>query len=102
MSTAAAALAEIDTRSFAAWLDSLRGAYPDDDIASFRAAHARARELAGNALARDGDPLVRHAAGTASIVAALKLDAATVRAALLLGLPSVKDFDGDAIAQQFG
>ncbi len=69
---------------------SLRGTYPDDDIASFRAAHAYARTLAADARARDGEPLALHAAGTAAIVAALKLDAATVRAALLIGLPAIE------------
>ena len=33
---------------------------------------------------------------------ALKLDAATVRAALLLGLPAAKAFDAEDVAQQFG
>ncbi|MEO8675917.1 MAG: bifunctional (p)ppGpp synthetase/guanosine-3',5'-bis(diphosphate) 3'-pyrophosphohydrolase [Casimicrobiaceae bacterium] len=86
----------------AAWLDALRGAYPDDDIAAFRAAHAHARALGANAVSRDGEPLALHAAGTAAIVAGLKLDAATVRAALLIGLPAAKGFSGEEVAERFG
>ncbi len=86
----------------AAWLDALRGAYPDDDIAGFRAAHAHAQALGADVVSRDGEPLAAHAAGTAAIVAGLKLDAATVRAALLIGLPAAKGFDGEEVAERFG
>jgi len=94
---ATASLSGID-----AWLESLRGTYPDADIESFRAAQAHARSLAADVLSRDGEPLALHAAGTAEIVASLKLDPATVRAALLIGLPATKKFDGDDLAQRFG
>jgi GTP pyrophosphokinase len=94
---ATASLSKID-----AWLASLRGTYPDADIESFRAAQAHARSLAADVLSRDGEPLALHAAGTAEIVASLKLDPATVRAALLIGLPATKKFDGDDLAQRFG
>ena len=86
----------------AAWLDALRGAYPDDDIAAFRAAHAHARALGADVVSRDGEPLAAHAAGTAAIVAGLKLDAATVRAALLIGLSAAKGFNGEEVAERFG
>ena len=102
MSTALHTPILADTPWIAAWLESLRGTYPDDDIASFRAAHAYARTLAADARARDGEALALHAAGTAAIVASLKLDAATVRAALLIGLPAIKNYDSDDIARRFG
>ena len=85
-----------------AWLESLRGTYPDADIESFRAAQVHARSLAADVLSRDGEPLALHAAGTAEIVASLKLDPASVRAALLIGLPATKKFDGDDLARRFG
>ena len=88
--------------AFAAWLDALRGTYPDDDIASFRAANAYALSLGANVVSRDGEPRALHAAGTAAIVAGLKLDAATVRAALLIGLPAVKGYDAAVVEAQFG
>ena len=103
MTTSLRTPAESDAApGIAAWLDTLRGAYPDDDIAAFRAAHAHARALGANAVSRDGEPLVLHAAGTAAIVAGLKLDAATVRAALLIGTPGAKNFDAGDVAQRFG
>jgi GTP pyrophosphokinase len=85
-----------------AWLLSLRGMYPDDDIESFRAAQAHANSLAAGASTTDGEPLALHAARTAALVASLKLDAATVRAALLIGLTAAKGFDVEDIAKRFG
>jgi len=102
MSTALFPPAETGAPAIETWLESLRGTYPDDDIAQFRAAHAYARSLAAAAPTRDGEPLALHAAGTAVHVAALKLDPATVRAAFLIGLPAVKNFDADDLAQRFG
>jgi GTP pyrophosphokinase len=103
MTTSLRLQAESETApGIAAWLDALRGAYPDDDIAGFRAAHAHAHALGADAVSRDGEPLAAHAAGTAAIVAGLKLDAATVRAALLIGLPAAKGFDGEEVAERFG
>src|SRR4029453_14496171 len=85
-----------------AWLESLRGMYPDDDIAGFRAAYAYARALSNEALTVDGETLALRAAGTAALVASLKLDAATVRAALLIGVQAAKSFDADDLAHRFG
>ena len=103
MSTALSSPAETGAPpAIEAWLESLRGTYPDDDIADFRAAHAYARSLAADALTGDGEPVAFHAAGTAALIASLKLDAATVRAALLIGLPAAKNFDADDLAQRFG
>ena len=48
---------------------------------------------AGAARGRDGEPLIDRAIGTAMIVAGLKLDAGTVRAALLIGLAGANAFD---------
>jgi GTP pyrophosphokinase len=88
--------------AIAAWLDALSGTYPDDDIEAFRAAHVHARSSGGDTLAGDGEPIAQRAAGTAAIVAGLKLDASTVRAALLIGLPAVKGVGSDEIARRFG
>ncbi len=86
----------------AAWLDALSGTYSGDEVASFRAAHAHACSIGADLLSRDGEPMARHAAGTSAIVAGLKLDAATVRAAMLIGLTAAKNYDGDEVAQRFG
>ena len=89
-------------QAVAAWLDGLRGTYPDDDLAAFEAAAAHARAHCGDSLARDGEPLLDRALGTATILAGLKFDAATVRAALLIGLPAAHAFDADDIGARFG
>ena len=89
-------------QAVAAWLDGLRGTYPDDDLDSFKAAFAYAREHCADAPGQDGEPLIDRAAGTATILAGLKLDAATVRAALLVGLPAARAFDQDDVAARFG
>ncbi len=89
-------------QAVAAWLDGLRGTYPDDDLDAFKAAFGYAREHCGDAPGRDGEPLIDRAVGTAMILAGLKLDAATVRAALLIGLPAATTFDQDEAAARFG
>ncbi len=89
-------------QAVAAWLASLRGVYPDEDVVTFDAAAAYARERYGDARTRDGEPLVDRALGTASIVAGLKLDAGAVRAALLSCLPAAAALDADDVELRFG
>jgi GTP pyrophosphokinase len=50
----------------------------------------------------DGEPVLDRALGTATILAGLKLDPDSIRAALLLGLPVAGAFESDAIAASFG
>src|SRR6266511_6444086 len=88
--------------ALAAWLSSLRGTYPDNDLASFETAASYARERCADARGRDGELLVDRAFGTATIVAGLKLDAGAVRAALLSGLAAAGAFDADDVARRFG
>ena len=47
-------------------------------------------------------PALDRALGTATILAGLKLDPDSIRAALLLGLPVAGAFDADAVTAQFG
>jgi GTP pyrophosphokinase len=88
--------------AISAWLETLRGVYPADDVASIEAAFDYARERCGDAPGRDGEALLDRAVGAATIVAGLKLDAGTIRAALLLGLPVAKAFDAEEVGQRFG
>jgi GTP pyrophosphokinase len=81
-----AAQAAAAPRMVAAWLDGLEGVYPNEDRSVFEAALAYARGRCGDTRGRDGEPLIDRAVGTAMIVAGLKLDAGTVRAALLTAL----------------
>ena len=57
---------------------------------------------AASARGRDGEPLIDRAIGTAVIVTGLKLDAGTVRAALLIGLAGANAFDAEDVAARFG
>ncbi len=100
-SSPTAAESSASTR-FAAWQDTLRGTYPADDIATFGTADAYARTHTGEVPVRDGEPAAARAERTAAILAGLRLDAATIRAALLIGLPAAKAFDADDVAGRFG
>ncbi len=86
----------------AAWLDTLRGIYPDEDRDAFGAALAYARERCGATSGREGQPLLDRAVGAAMILAGLRLDAGTVQAALLTGLAGANAFAADDLAARFG
>ena len=86
----------------AAWLAGLRGNYPEDDLAAIEAAFRYARERGRDLAGADGEALVDRGLATATILAGLKLDADTIRAALLVGLPAGKGFDPEDVAVRFG
>ena len=87
-------------QTVAAWLDTLRGVYPDEDCDAFEAVLAYARERCGATRGRDGEPLIDRAVGAAMILAGLKLDAGTVRAALLTGLAGANAFAAEDIVAE--
>jgi GTP pyrophosphokinase len=89
-------------QAVAAWLDTLSREYSAAERASFAAALEYARSGCGDAAMPDGEPALDRALGAATILAGLKLDPDTVRAALLLGLPVAGTFDADAVAAEFG
>ena len=86
----------------AAWLTSLAPTYRPDAREAFKVAYDLAREKCGNARLPDGEGVIDRAVGSATIVAALRLDPDSIVAALLTGLPSVGAFDANAIAGRFG
>jgi len=97
-----AAPASAAPQAVAAWLDSLAGTYPREDIDAFRAAFDYTQERVGVQTASDGEKLADRALGTAGIVAGLRLDPASIRAALLAVLPAAKAFDAQQVAERFG
>ena len=97
-----AAPASAAPQAVAAWLDSLAGIYPREDIDRFRAAFDYMQERAGAQTTPNGEKLVDRALGTAGIVAGLKLDPASIRGALLAALPAAKAFDAADVAAKFG
>src|SRR6476619_5804299 len=89
-------------QAVATWLDTLSREYSAAERASFATALEYARSGCGDAAMPDGEPALDRALGTATIMAGLKLDPDSIRAALLLGLPVAGTFDSDAIAAEFG
>src|SRR5439155_15106657 len=56
----------------------------------------------GHLTTADGEPWIDRTLGAAAIVAGLKVDVDSVRAAILLGAPSVASFDAAEFAEHFG
>jgi len=90
-----------EPQAVAAWLASLESHYSAEDRASFASAFAFARERCRDAMLPEGDSALDRALGTATILAGLKLDGDSIRAALLLGLPAADAFDPSDIAAAF-
>src|SRR5437870_482134 len=88
--------------ALAAWLERTGAAYTADERRAIAAALDVARPLYGDLCAPDGEPWLDRVLGTAAIVAGLKLDATSVRAAALLGAPHCANFNAEAFAGQFG
>jgi len=89
-------------RAVAAWLETLSPDYTADERATFADAFAFARTHTADAAMADGEPALDRALGAATILASLKLDADSIRAALLLGLPVAGHFDAEAVSERFG
>jgi len=89
-------------RAVAAWLETLSVDYSADERASFQAALDYARERVRDATMPDGELALDRALGAATILASLKLDAGSIRAALLLGLPVAGSFDAEDVGARFG
>jgi GTP pyrophosphokinase len=85
-----------------AWLESLRPTYGDDRVRAFADAWDALRAAAGETRNDDGESHVDRALGTASILASLNLDPASIRAALLMPLPSLPGYDAEALASRHG
>ncbi|MEO8755500.1 MAG: HD domain-containing protein, partial [Casimicrobiaceae bacterium] len=86
----------------AAWLATLAGDYSVDERAAFAAAFEYARTHTGGALMPEGEAALDRALGTATILGGLKLDADSIRGALLLGLPVAGAFDAEEVGARFG
>lgn len=89
-------------QAVAAWLDSLSDTYSSEQRGALASAAEYARVLCDRAVTAEGEAAVNRALGTATILAGLKLDADSVCAALLGGLPVAEVFDGAEVAARFG
>jgi len=95
-------LAAADAKAFAAWIDHVAAAYAPAERAAIGKALDSARVRYTGLRTADGEPWLDRSLGTAGIVAALKLDADSVRAAILLGAPFAPGFDAAALAESVG
>ncbi len=86
----------------AAWLETLRASYTPDEVQAIEAALQHASAHCAELVTRDGEPLLDRAMGAASILAGLKLDGASVCAALLMELPYTPAYDPEDLAKRFG
>src|SRR4029453_17662927 len=91
-----------DPNASAAWLERIGAGYTPDERAAIARAFDAIREIYADLGPPDGGLWGEPALGPPSIVAGLKLDADSVRAALLLGAPFAPGFDAAAFAQSFG
>ena len=88
--------------AFATWLDLVAAAHSPDERAAIARAVETARQRYGGLATADGEPWIDRALATAAIVAGLKLDAESICAAVLMGMPSMPGFDAAALEEQFG
>src|SRR5947207_15733228 len=95
-------LVAAEPRVFAGWLDQVAAAYSPDERAAIGQAVELARTRYGAITTTDGEPWIDRVLGTASLVAGLKLDAASVLAAVLLGMPHTRGFEAAELAEKFG
>ncbi|HZQ63345.1 MAG TPA: bifunctional (p)ppGpp synthetase/guanosine-3',5'-bis(diphosphate) 3'-pyrophosphohydrolase [Casimicrobiaceae bacterium] len=93
---------QLAPQAIAEWLHTLAEFYSHDDVDGIERALAYAQEHCASVVSRDGEPMLERAMGTASILAGLRLDAASVRAALLVGMPYADGFDAKDLATRFG
>ena len=87
---------------YAARITQAATAYSAAERAAIEATFELARKRYGDALTSEGERWLARATGTAAIVAELKLDAESVRAALLIGIPDSAGFDEQAFAAEVG
>jgi GTP pyrophosphokinase len=83
-------------------LVALAGYLPDERIESVRAALAFATTCHEGQLRRSGDPYITHPVAVAQLVAELRMDAATVAAALLHDVTEDCAVPGEELARRFG
>ena len=91
-----------EAEAFEARLELLGASHSAEERERLGQALSTARSRYGNLRTADGEPWLERSLGTAAIVAGLKLDAESVRAAVLLGVPMVPGFDAAAFAESCG
>jgi GTP pyrophosphokinase len=102
MATLHAAPESASPEALAAWSAQVGRALAPAEREAIAAVADHARVLYGDRCTADGEPWLDRALATAGIVAGLKLDVDSVRAAILLGAPHLDGFDAEKLAEKFG
>ena len=82
------ALPDAESGDFQPWLESLSTHYSEQEVAAIRAACELAAPLYVGRTELTGTPLIQHALGSAAILAGLNMNADTLKATVLHGVPS--------------
>ena len=91
-----------DSADIQHWLAALSAAYPPAELALIRQACEFAAPLYQGQIEVTGTPLLRHALGSASILAGMRLDHETIAATLLHAVPEYLEDWLEALAGRFG
>lgn len=91
-----------DSADIRHWLAALSAAYPPAEIALIRQACEFAAPLYQGQIEVTGTPLLRHALGSASILAGMRLDHETIAATLLHAVPEYLEDWLEALTGHFG
>lgn len=92
---------ERDTQS-PGWLEALSERFAPDDRELIAQAYRYALEACADRVHPSGQPWFAHVRGTASVLGALRMDAETLAAALLLGVNVESRESSSALQQRFG
>jgi GTP pyrophosphokinase len=96
------AIAGADSTSIEHWLDTLAADFSAGEIATIRSACELAAPLYDGQTEITGAPLLQHALGAASILAAMRMDAETIAATVLHAVPAYLDDWEETLATCFG
>jgi len=88
--------------ALAAWTERVSEGFTPEERVKLLDTLDAARSLYGDRCASDGEPWLDRALGTAAIVAGLKLDIDSIRAAVMIGAPQIEGFDAEAFSAGFG
>jgi len=88
--------------ALAAWTERVSEGFTPEERVKLLDTLDAARSLYGDRCASDGEPWLDRALGTAAIVAGLKLDIDSIRAAVMIGAPQIEGFDAEAFSARFG
>ena len=91
-----------DPNDTAAWLEKLGGVFTPAEVETISRAIIYAAPLYGEMVEMTGTPLLQHALGAASILLNMNMDAETLTAAILHGVPNYQVDWSEQVQAQFG